>query len=102
MIIGKLKQYCDKCGEEIENNFFHIVEWIDYYVHTKERKRKRAEVCNKCYEKAFHAFFQCGDDIPNTLESEEGLCYSCVNKGCWLSYQYGVAKSHCEHYEEEK
>ena len=33
---------------------------------------------------------------------EEGLCYSCVNKGCWLSYQYGVAKSHCEHYEEEK
>lgn len=69
MIIGKLKQYCDKCGQEIEHNFYHSIEWTDLYVHRQERKHKRAEICNRCYAEAFYAFFQCGEDIENEKEA---------------------------------
>ena len=65
MIISRLKQYCDKCGGEIEHNFYHVIEWEDLYAHTQERKHKRAEVCNKCYEKAFYYFFQCGSSVKH-------------------------------------
>lgn len=34
-------------------------------------------------------------------ENEESLCDSCVNRGCWLRYQYGPAENHCVHYKKK-
>ena len=70
MIIGR-KRYCDKCGKEIEHNFFHTLEWFDSYEHTHETKHMAAEVCNGCYEKAFHYILQAGTEIEGPLFADK-------------------------------
>ena len=70
MIIGR-KRYCDKCGKEIEHNFFHTLEWFDSYEHTHETKHMAAEVCNGCYENGFHYILQCGTEIEGPLFADK-------------------------------
>lgn len=53
--------FCDKCGGKIEHNLYHTIQWVDIYHQEKTEQSKECDICNKCYNIAFHAFLQCGE-----------------------------------------
>ena len=82
MIVGR-KKYCDKCGCEIEHDLYHTLEWYDSYEHTHETSHKAVEVCNACYEKAFHYIFQAGMDVEERMNLAAKQCNPELNLDLW-------------------